>query len=501
MGIANRIINILVLVAAIGAIVLGIMLFNKREDVADSHKKMATAIAENTAKLIKEEDAKNARKLTVAPAELAITKSSDEFQIPLKKFGDATKKIIQQRNALSDYVVELTGVVSENQGMDAFSATRLADYSQNPDEATKITARVNERIELAKKNRAAFVASVQTLNAKLKMDTLDAAKSSAENPDADYLKTRVDAIAEKAGNYVERSEALGQHVKAISSIFSIDEPAIENADYASLLQTQRSALEQKMQTLNDLKTAKEQLTKENQEQKVKIEEATAAAEGAKKLVSIREKELENAQNEIKRLRQIITPVTKTAQASGEENVNASHNQLKMIQAKVIHADAKLGFVIIDMGKKAKVTSKNAQGKKVETSVTIPPNAVMTVASSLDPATATFNGKIQITEAGEKESVANILPSPGKVMPAVGDVVYFSNYDLESVRIANEKRLKEMQRQAAGTASAVTAEKSADDENLDELLGVADTKKEEKKADAPAAAAPAAAPVVADDEVL
>ena len=59
----------------------------------------------------------------------------------------------------------------------------------------------------------------------------------------------------------------------------------------------------------------------------------------------------------------------------------------------------------------------------------------------------------------------------------------------------------MQRQAAGTASAVTAEKSADDENLDELLGVADTKKEEKKADAPAAAAPAAAPVVADDEVL
>lgn len=68
MGIANRIINILVLVAAIGAIVLGIMLFNKREDVADSHRKMATAIAENTAKLIKEEDAKNARKLTVAPA-------------------------------------------------------------------------------------------------------------------------------------------------------------------------------------------------------------------------------------------------------------------------------------------------------------------------------------------------------------------------------------------------------------------------------------------------
>ena len=55
MGIANRIINILVLVAAIGAIVLGIMLFNKREDVADSHRKMATAIAENTAKLLEKE--------------------------------------------------------------------------------------------------------------------------------------------------------------------------------------------------------------------------------------------------------------------------------------------------------------------------------------------------------------------------------------------------------------------------------------------------------------
>ena len=89
--------------------------------------------------------------------------------------------------------------------------------------------------------------------------------------------------------------------------------------------------------------------------------------------------------------------------------------------------------------------------------------------------------------GEKESVANILPTPGNKIPSVGDVVYFSSYDLESIRLANEQRLKtaqeKMEREAAAVKStAEAAPKTAEEEEVDDLLGNKDDEADDKKAD-------------------
>ena len=56
MGILNRVINILILLAAIAAVVFSYMLFNKRNELTDGWRKMAEAINATAATL----DDKNA---------------------------------------------------------------------------------------------------------------------------------------------------------------------------------------------------------------------------------------------------------------------------------------------------------------------------------------------------------------------------------------------------------------------------------------------------------
>ncbi len=457
---ANKIINVLVLVAAVVAVVLGIMLFNKREDVAQGREMMAKAIADNTAKLIAEEDTKNVRKLTVKTDDLAISKTAEDIQDPLKKFDAATKKMVQQRDALAKYAIELTSIVSDGQGMDAFSAQRLADYTLNQDESTKISGHVTKRMEESKKVSAALVSAVKTLNNNLKMEELDAAKANAGTPDVAYLNERVAAIAEKTQATQSKNDALAAHVKAVAVLMSMDEPALDGADYAATLSAARAAVEQKMTEYNDLVSAKATLSAQIKEAKGQVETASSDMENSKKLLAVREKELEAAQKEIKRLNQIIAPA-KTVQTGAKANLNTSFNQLKKVQAKVLYADPKNSFVVISLGKNARIESKDAKGAVVKTDVQIPPNAVMTVASSLDPEKAKFTGKIQIATAGDKESVANILPVPNAAAPAVGDIVYFSNFDLESVRQANEQRLAEMRKQVAQPAADAAAAKDAE----------------------------------------
>lgn len=457
---ANKIINVLVLVATVVAVVLGIMLFNKREDVAQGREMMAKAIADNTAKLIAEEDTKNVRKLTVKTDDLAISKTAEDIQDPLKKFDAATKKMVQQRDALAKYAIELTSIVSDGQGMDAFSAQRLADYTLNQDESTKISGHVTKRMEESKKVSAALVSAVKTLNNNLKMEELDAAKANAGTPDVAYLNERVAAIAEKTQATQSKNDALAAHVKAVAVLMSMDEPALDGADYAATLSAARAAVEQKMTEYNDLVSAKATLSAQIKEAKGQVETASSDMENSKKLLAVREKELEAAQKEIKRLNQIIAPA-KTVQTGAKANLNTSFNQLKKVQAKVLYADPKNSFVVISLGKNARIESKDAKGAVVKTDVQIPPNAVMTVASSLDPEKAKFTGKIQIATAGDKESVANILPVPNAAAPAVGDIVYFSNFDLESVRQANEQRLAEMRKQVAQPAADAAAAKDAE----------------------------------------
>ncbi len=469
---ANKIINVLVLVAAVAAVVLGIMLFNKREDVAAGRAKMAEAIAANTSKLIAEQDKKNMQRQAVKAEDMAISKTAEELAAPLKKFDAAAKKIAQQRDDLAKYALELTAIISGGKNMEGFSAENLADYTLNQDEAQKLTDRVTERAEQSKAVNAAFVAAIQSMNGKLKMDELDAAKLDTVTPDLTYLSARADAIAAKAQDQAERNELYSQHVKALASIMSADEPALDSADYANLLSEQRVAFETKMREYNDLAAAKKTLTEQLEAANAKVADNSTAVENSKKAAVILEKELAAAKNEIKRLNNIIAPAMAkvSEQGKGEEQIalNTNFNQLKKVQAKVLFADPANSFVVISLGQKVQVESKDDNGKAVKTDVQIPPNAVLTVASSLDPAKAKFAGKIQITSAGDKESVANILPSPGAAVPVIGDIVYFSSYDLEAVRQENEKRLADMRAKESAAAGAANA--AAVKENMDELLG-------------------------------
>ena len=100
------------------------------------------------------------------------------------------------------------------------------------------------------------------------------------------------------------------------------------------------------------------------------------------------------------------------------------------------APSLLAANFLNIGSETKVEVKDAKGNKVKTALVMPANAIMTVATSLDPATAKFVCKIQVYQVAATRAMANILP--GNAFPKVGDIVYFSASDIANSKSAENK---------------------------------------------------------------
>ena len=506
MGIANRIINILVLLAAIGAIVLSYMLFQKRGDMTKGREMMAQAIVDNTQLLISKESKENKANFAFTKEDFRVDKPADKLAGPLNKFKKAAVNALDVRKALAAEIVDLASIVLD-EGQEDVDFIKGLDRNAFEDSFGRenvcgaISKRIGERMTRNANARKAFFESLISLTKDFKLPDLDAAQLTTKDEGIAYAKKAVENISKKGLGALEKSETLAEHIGKVSDIVKISSPSLDNDGYADALKEQREALDKHMQLFEENIREKEKLAGEVKELTAKTEELNSQIEEEKKVIAENEKKLAENAKEIQRLRDIITPKKKevaegeeeeddeekAASAAGKGNAPSNYILLKNLQAKVVFVNEKLGFVIVDLGTGTKVEIKDADGKAKQHSVQLPPNGILTVATSLNPGQAHFSGKIQLVNMGEKESVANILPTPGNKIPSVGDVVYFSSYDLESIRLANEQRLKtaqeKMEREAAAVKStAEAAPKTAEEEEVDDLLGNKDDEADDKKAD-------------------
>ena len=100
MKIANRILNILVLLLALGAATGSFFLFQKREQITKGRQMMSEAVV----KTVKTIDP--AAKISVE--EMSIAKPAADLAAPLKVLEDNTKKIVDQRNKIAAAVAEIS---------------------------------------------------------------------------------------------------------------------------------------------------------------------------------------------------------------------------------------------------------------------------------------------------------------------------------------------------------------------------------------------------------
>lgn len=462
MGIANRVINILVLVAAIAVVVFAFMLFNKREQLVDGWKKMAESINKTSAVL---DDGANSG--TAVSKELTVSNLDhtkyDTLSNTLKKLDAQSKEIIAQRNELADSLSAVATTLEVGTETDAADLKKIASSSDSQtsiqDKVKKVQERndglVEEIVKLSKQ-----------IEAPVKTDEL---KSN------DTYVASMGKVSKQVGNLKTRNDNYHSHIVKVAETLELpSKPSLDGDDYADSLKKAHAGVQEVKNafetTKRDLASEKEVSANLKTQIQKKHEELTAEQAKAKKHA-----------DEVARLTNIINGGQ--AEAGAIDTVSTPAEIKKLIRGQVVYVDQRFGFVTIDIGSQNKVTQKIGKGNFEQTSnAPVAADEVMTIAHNMGTPDAKFAGRIRIIKVTDNAAIANILPSPvGAVAPQKGDTVYFSEDDIDVVfakkaadaaKVAapiddgiTEETVQEDEEIVDDTVSSAPAASSSDDEDL------------------------------------
>ena len=257
---------------------------------------------------------------------------------------------------------------------------------------------------------------------------------------------------------------------------------LDSKDWQKELSANMTGISNVAKKLVELREAVEKMKEENEALKKQLSEKEALLKKKDGEIAALTKELTDAKAEIKRLKKIIDPSSDGEDGASQDNAQQmDYAVIKRLVGKITYVNPTYGFVAIDLGTKSTVKMIGVDGKEGNRTVALPQNAIMTVATSLEPGDAKYVGRISVARIGTDSSIANVLPLPGSTPPKVGDVVFFSESDLQQMRAIRELELKQAEEAAAREkvkeASAIienedakekkTSEESADEKEDDE----------------------------------
>jgi len=298
------------------------------------------------------------------------------------------------------------------------------------------------------------------------------ARNYAFSADNAKLANALNELLTKTNDTVERMKAFRGHIVTISGQISPDSKELDlnSQEYNRLLRENVTTIEEFVNRHN-------QLIKDNEELRIRVERAEVGLGSAeentanyKRIADEVSQKLTEAEKEIRRLRIIIDP---TGAGEDDEMRNINFNVLKDLVGKVVYVNEQYGYITVDIGSDSNVIRSN--GERIR--ATVPEGALLTVTTSLDPDNAKYVCKAQVIRIRSNASVATILASPGGTFdyPKVGDVVYFSQSDIATMKTAHEEamRKKAEERAAAEQAQSMqdfndimTGEDESDDTGID-----------------------------------
>ncbi|MBR2426330.1 MAG: hypothetical protein IKB16_06275 [Lentisphaeria bacterium] len=474
MKIASRILNILVLLLAVGAAVCAFFLFQKREQITKGRQMMSEAVVK-TVKTI-DPTAK------ISAEEMSIAKPAADLAAPLKVLEDNTKKIVDQRNKIAAAVAEISNSVMGWSGAKAKKGEEFADYAATTapdgktssllDDNTKmVSARGKYYIERNKKVQAGINNLVNVLKGK---------KPSASDftPDGDKdnrkLVANFNALAAQARLFVQRYGKFENHLRTVANTLQFKtKPALgynlKESDFTKNLNTHMAHVRAYANERKKLEAENKKLKAQLSSLKNQITALNNKLNAEKEKVAERDGQLDKATKEIERLKDIIDPSWRErAGKKGDKKVAVDETpMLRKLRGKITQVNEKFGFVTINLGNSNEfddIRIDTDTGKSVPTKrkVGIPTDAIMTVASSLEPGKADYICRLVVLRVGTDSTIANIVVNSGGRMPKVGDMVFFSESDV--------KQMKE-NRNTSKTTDSKTSSKASKTAEEDALLGL------------------------------
>lgn len=481
MNITSRIINILVLLAAIGAAVCAYLLFQKREQITKGRRMMA----ESVVKAVKKIDPA----VKISAEDMSIKLPAENLKNPLNVLDKNVNKIFNQRKAIADTLAETTNMVNAMESSmppdEKLEEKDLTSYQTSQAKREAAVATVTKKVEYYGKKNQAVSAGMKSIAAAVRESEIP----DEQLRDNEKLAEGFGKFSQKAERYTVRATKFGSHIETVSDKFKFDKKpntAVDNDEFEEELRLNLENVDTFIAEYEKIKEEREQLKQEVQKL---TEELDAKEKALQKQISENknlQKEIEIAKKEVKRLKKIIDPFSEDEdEKDGKQDEMDYTIFLRKLVAKITYVNTEYGFVMIDAGSKSTVQGPGLDGKIINKPAPLPPNALMTVTTSLDPAKAQYVARLQIVRVGTTSSIANILPTPGRALPKVGDLVFFSESDFAQMRAIRELAMKKDEEAAPAPVPVIekkAEEKAEPAESSDEGETAAASKTESEEKD-------------------
>ena len=461
---ASKVINIFIFVFAIVVVVFGVLLFQKREQITQARSDIADTVEKVSRKIDSS---------AVIPADdLKISKTPAEVKEAMVKLESSVEKIVKQRNAIAENLTDVTNTVLEKafypEGDEPFilEVGNVTNYKLTDGSLAEIKTHIGERMEyfyVRDKHLSEFMSKD---GANLDMP----ARNYAFSADNAKLANSLNELLAKTNDTVERMKAFRLHIVSVSNQISPDSKELDlnSQEYNRLLKENITTVEAFVNKHKQLEEDNKALLERVERAERGLSTADENTANFKKIAEELSQKLAKAEEEIRRLRAIIDPT-----GSGEESVNVDFAVLKDLVGKVVFVNEQYGYITVDIGSESNVFRSN--GERLRASV--PEGAILTVATSLDPDTAKYVCKAQVIRLRANASVATVLASPGGsfTYPSVGDVVYFSQDDIATMKAAHAEKLRKEAEERAALEQAqsmqdfndiMTGEDESDDTGID-----------------------------------
>ena len=469
MKIANRILNILVLIAALGAAVCAFFLFQKREQITKGRQMMSEAVV----KTVKTIDP--AAKISVD--DMSIAKPAADLAAPLKVLEDNTQKIVDQRNKIAASVAAISNSVMGWKDAKAKKGEDFSDYAavvaSTDKDGKAVASSLDQNTALVSARGKYYIDRNSKVQAGINqlVNTLKGKRISPADftPDGDKdnkkLVANMNALVARARMVMNRYSAFSRQFAQIAKSMGFKDDSLDvnlkdvdfNKNLNKYVTNVKKFVAEKKKLEAENKRLKGQIANLNKQ----IGSLNNKVNAEKKNVAKLNGDLTKAQKEIERLKDIIDPTWR--EREGQKNVAKTAVDetplLRKLRGKIVSVNEKFGFVVINLGKVNKFEDIKIDidtGKEVPTvrKVGVPEYGILTVASSLDPGKADYVCRLTVLRVGNDSSIANIIVTRGGRMPKVGDVVFFSESDV--------RQMKEMRNGAKKAPAAAPASKKSED---------------------------------------
>ena len=406
MAILNRIINILILLAAIAAVVFSYLLFSKREKLVDGWSQMAKAV--NTAAKTLDKDSGTTFAADLTPEKLAHTKYTDLGQ-NLPKLNEAATKVRDQRNDLADAMIRAGSTLSIT-NVKSEELKNVKNYkSQISAFLTGVDKFRNDRNSLAKgiieilmQIKVTDISTSQLTNSKTSQAAIETAKS-------------------KAAKFARRLSDYEDYLKKFNSAMRFSAISLTGDGYRPNL---AAALKKFQEFKREADRNKSDLAKAQRDIKnLKAEIDKLKAEKGRNSETI-----QRQNNDIQRLKNILDkngslkiPKKLLTPADKEECY-------PYVRGTVEYVDTDYGFITINIGSSF-VFVQQYGTKQNPVHFPLEPGKIMTVFRNLESENPTAIGKVIVTKVEENLSLCTPVGARSDSFQ-VGDTVIFTPDDIQ-----------------------------------------------------------------------